>query len=273
MANILKKEKQATVISALVEGNSIRSIERMTDIHRDTIMRLGIRIGKACEKHMDETMQNLNCERIEIDEIWGYVGKKEKNCSSQDSPDIGDAWTFVAIDPDSKLVPCFKTGKRDFSTTLDFINSLSSRMKNRIQLSSDAMPSYIAAIEETFGANVDYAQIVKAYTTTQEGTRKYSPPKIVAVNRSKLIGNPYYDYISTSHVERQNLTMRMHCRRLSRLTNAFSKKLENFKAAISLHFMYYNFVKTHKTIQCTPAMEAGIENSHWEIMDMVELAN
>ncbi len=273
MANTLNKEKQAIVVSALAEGNSIRSIERMTGIHRDTIMRLGVRIGQACENHMDKKIQNLNCARIEVDEIWGFVGKKEKNRTLLDSANTGDTWTFVAIDPDSKLVPCYKVGRRDSLTTSDFIQDLSSRLKNRIQLSSDALPLYVDSIEQAFGADVDYAQIVKTYTTTQEENRKYSPPKIVAVNRSKLIGNPNKDHISTSHIERQNLTMRMHCRRLTRLTNAFSKKLENFKAAISLHFMYYNFVKTHKTIRCTPAMEAGIENSHMEVMDMVELPN
>ena len=269
MANILPIEKQALAISALVEGTSIRSVERMTGIHRDTIMRLSVRVGQACEKLSDETMRQLHCDKIEVDEIWGYVGKKQRQIRKGDAAELGDAWTFVAIDPETKVVPCFQVGKRDHLTTEAFISDLSSRMTNRIQLSSDAMIHYANNVETAFGDEVDYGQIVKTYHTADTAGR-YSPPDIQSVTRSCILGVPHR--VSTSIVERQNLTMRMHCRRLTRLTNAFSKKLENFKAAVALHFAYYNFVKIHSTIRCTPAMACGVSQRLWTVTDLVELS-
>lgn len=269
MANILPKEKQAVVIGSLVEGASIRSIERMTGIHRDTIMRLGVRVGEACGKMMDSMMRQLPCEKIEVDEIWGFIGKKQRMVTAEDSPEMGDAWTFVAIDPESKAVPSFLVGKRDYDSTRQFVVDLSARMKNRIQLSSDAMQHYVDAVEKGFGGEVDYGQIVKVYRTTETAGR-YSPPQIESVRRTALVGNP--GRISTSMVERQNFTMRMHIRRLTRLTNAFSKKLENFKAAVALHFAYYNFVKIHTTLRVTPAMAVGVSSRLWKVEDLVDLA-
>jgi IS1 family transposase len=270
MANNLPIEKQTAAISMLSEGNSIRSIERMTGVHRDTIMRLGIRVGEACGKMMDETMRNLPCEKLEVDEIWGYIGKKQRVVRSEDDPSLGDVWTFIAIDPETKAVPAFLAGKRDYLSTREFLTDVSSRMKNRIQLSTDSMPNYVHAVENAFGANVDYGQIVKVYRSSETQGR-YSPPQIESVKRTPIFGEP--GRISTSMVERQNLTLRMHCRRLTRLTNAFSKKLENFKAAVALHFAYYNFVKIHSSIRVTPAMALGVSSHLWTVADLVDLTS
>jgi len=275
MANILKKDKQVTAIGALAEGTAIRSIERQTGIHRDTIMRLGVRVGNACEKMMREKMHDLDCRCLQLDEIWGFVGKKKKNTSLEDEAmGFGDAWTFVAIDSETKLVPCFKVGKRDSATANAFVTELAARMKNRVQISSDSLATYVDAIEQGFGSDVDYGQIVKAFSST-DGTLqgKYSPPQIVGVRKTIIVGNPSNVDISTSYIERQNLTMRMHCRRLTRLTNAFSKKLDNFKAAIALHFAYYNFVKVHGSLRMTPAMAAGVVPNLWTVSDLIDMVS
>ena len=279
MANILPLEKQVIIVSALAEGNSIRSIERMTGIHRDTVMRLGVRVGKACERLLDEQMRNLDCHEIQVDEIWGFIGKKQKLVPEACYGDLnqGDVWTFVALDPETKLVPSFICGKRDFEHTQRFSLDLAARMKNRIQLSSDGMNQYMATVEEAFGDDVDYGQIVKTYASeAQDGVgnaRRYSPPPIVGVRKTIICGMPDEETISTSHVERQNLTMRMHVRRLTRLTNAFSKKFDNFRAAVSLHFAYYNFAKIHSGLRCTPSMAAGVTSSLWKVEDLVQLAS
>lgn len=274
MANVLKEEKQSQVIAALAEGNSIRSIERMTGIHRDTIMRLGVRVGESCAAMMNDTMKDLPCKTLELDETWGYVGKKQKNVRSGENPlEVGDAWTFVAIDADTKLVPAFRVGKRDSETANAFLRDLAPRLRNRVQISTDQLAAYVDAIEQGFAGQVDYAQIVKSYEATggRYHETKYSPGEVVKVERRRIEGAPDFDRISTSYVEKQNLTMRTHIRRLTRLTNAFSKKLENFKAAVALHFGYYNFVKTHGTIRCTPAMAAGVAKDFWTVTDLVKL--
>lgn len=277
MANILKDDKRAVVIAALADGNSIRAIERQTGVHRDTIMRLGVRVGQACQAMMSEKMKDLSCKDLQLDEIWGFIKKKQKNVKKSDgNAQVGDAWTFVAIDSDTKVVPCFRVGKRDAETANAFLIDLSSRLKNRVQLSTDALKAYVEAVEQGFGGEVDYGQIVKSYSvgkadeTAGASQRKYSPPEVVGVSKSVLVGSPDEDLISTSYVERQNLTMRMCMRRLTRLTNAFSKKLENFKAAVGLHFAYYNFVRIHQTIRVTPAMAAGVTESPWSIRELVE---
>lgn len=274
MSNVLSKEKQAVVIGALAEGNSIRSIERLSGIHRDTIMRLGVRVGGTCAKLLDQKMRGLNCSRIEVDEIWGFIGKKQRHASPTDRrAGLGDVWTFLSIDPLTKLMPSFLVGKRDRYHTVAFMEDLASRLNNRIQLSSDAMGAYPDAVEMAFGAEIDYAQIVKEYSSpSREDQRKYSPAELVAVYKSTIVGNPNPDLVCTSFIERANLTARTHCKRLARLTLAFSKKLDNFKAAIALHLCYYNFVKTHGTLRCTPAMAAGIETSHWTIGNLVDAA-
>jgi IS1 family transposase len=274
MANVLNKEKQIMAISALAEGSSIRSIERMTGIHRDTIMRLGVKVGQACEQYMDKNLKDLDCERLQVDEIWGFVGKKQKHATDDDKArGLGNAWTFVAIDADTKLVPCFKVGSRDAETANEFVTDLSKRLKNRVQISSDSLAAYVDAIEQGFGIDVDYGQIIKAFSSADKTAQgRYSPPKVVGVKKSQVVGNPNAKDISTSYIERQNLTMRMHCRRLTRLTNAFSKKLENFKAAVALHFAYYNYVKTHGTLKTTPAMAAGVASSFFTVGDLLDIA-
>jgi IS1 family transposase len=273
MANILPLEKQTMVIHALAEGNSIRSIERMTGVNRNTIMSLGLRVGKACEKLMDEKMRDLDAKNIQVDEIWGFVGKKQRQVRRGDSRDLGDVWTFVGIDSETKVVPSYIVGKRDAYHTRLFIDDLASRLSNRIQLSSDSMKSYKEAVEIGFGNDVDYGQIVKTYALSDVSPQgKYSPGEVISVTKTCIVGAPRAGQISTSHVERQNLTMRMHCRRLTRLTNAFSKKLESFKAAMALHFAYYNFVKVHSSIRMTPAMAAKVTDRLWEVSDLVKLA-
>lgn len=274
MPNILPKDKQVAAISALAEGSSIRSIERMIGVHRDTIMRLGVRVGNACQKLLDAKMRHLVCRQVQVDEIWGFVGKKQRFVTPiEEAGGWGDVWTFVALDRDTKIVPSFLVGKRDFVHTQLFIDDLASRMKNRIQLSTDGMNAYLATVEESFGQGVDYGQIVKIYGgDSGEEQRRYSPPAVKGVRRMSVSGNPSPECISTSHVERQNLTMRMHCRRLARLTNAFSKKIENFRAAVALHFAYYDFVKIHSSLRMTPAMAAGVASSLWRVEDLLELA-
>jgi IS1 family transposase len=272
MANILNREKQICVVGSLAEGSSIRSIERLTGVHRDTIMRLGVRIGQGCNNILDTMMRNLHCEHLQIDEIWGFIGKKKRNVKFGEI-NLGDVWTFIAIDARTKAVPCFTVGQRDRNTTNEFVCDLSSRLANRVQISSDSLSAYTEAIELGFGGEVDYGQIVKSYLSEEPlpTSRRYSSPPIVSVRQTPIVGNPIYP-ISTSYVERQNLTLRMHCRRLTRLTNAFSKKLENFKAAIALHFAYYNLVKIHKTIRMTPAMALGVSDKLWSVDDLVKKA-
>ena len=273
MANVLGTDKQIAVISSLCEGSSIRSVERVTGVHRDTIMRLGVRIGQGCTALMDAKMRNLECTRLEMDEIWGYVGKKEKHLRSGDDPQFGNVWTFCAIDADTKLVPAFRVGSdRETTTATAFVLDVADRMKNRVQISTDGLGAYVNAIDWAFGGNVDYGQIIKTYGTEEsvEAQRRYSAPKIAASSKKAILGHPDFDLISTSYVERLNATTRLHMKRLARLTHAFSKKRENFEAAVGLHFAYYNFVRRHNTLRCTPAMAAGIEQSFWSVGDLVE---
>jgi IS1 family transposase len=275
MANILDKTKQVAIISALAEGSSIRSIERITGVHRDTIMRLGVRIGKGCAGLLDEKMRNLSCQQLQFDELWGFIGKKEGHVRPGDDPQYGDAWTFCAIDADTKLVPAFKVGKRDARTANAFVGDVAARMRNRIQISSDGLKAYVEAVEQGFGSEVDFAQIVKTYVhaSAQYQDRRYSAPEIVTTHKKVVTGQPNMAMASTSYVERLNGTTRLHMRRLTRLTYAFSKKLEKFENAVALHFAYYNFVKRHSTIRCTPAMAAGIERDFLTVDDLVSAAS
>jgi transposase-like protein len=275
--NYLSKDKQIAVTAALAEGNSIRSIERMTGIHRDSIMRLGVRIGQGCAKLLDAKMRNLDCNRIELDEIWGFIGKKVRHLREDDDPTFGDVWTYCAIDAETKLVPSFKVAsKRNLPNTVAFISDLASRVNNRIQISSDAMPSYGEAIESVFGLEVDYAQIVKTYGTDESTystpERKYSPSRIAASEKIWMQGRPEAKYVSTSYIERLNASTRLHVKRLNRLTLAFSKKFENFEAAVALNFASHNLVKTHRSLKMTPAMAAGVETNFWSYGDLVEAA-
>jgi IS1 family transposase len=274
MANNLTFEKKVLAVSLLTEGASIRGVERITGVHRDTIMRLGVRMGDACASILDKSMRSLPCENIEVDEAWGFIGKKAKHATAKDRVcGIGDVWVYIALDTDTKLIPSFVVGKRDMYHTRCFVEDLASRLKNRIQLTSDSMNAYGDAVERAFGCGVDYGQLSKTYSVTnlnKDAASRYSPAEVVKTEKLVLIGNPDRTRISTSHVEKQNHTLRMHCRRLSRLTNAFSKKLENFQAAIALHMAYYNLVKSHGAVRCTPAQAAGIEASAWTVAELVE---
>jgi IS1 family transposase len=275
MANNLPTEKKVLAVSMLAEGSSIRSIERITQVHRDTIMRLGVRMGEACAKIHNEKMRGLDSRHIEIDEIWGFIGKKRKNTKAWDfQQGLGDAWTFIALDSDTKLIPSFLVGQRTVIYAKAFVDDLASRLRNRIQLSSDALAAYTETVEASFGSNVDYGQIVKTYSVSVLGSApasvRYSPADVVDVEKKIIAGTPDTCQISTSHVEKQNHTLRMHCRRLTRLTNAFSKKLDNFCAAVALNFTYYNFCKRHLAVRCTPAQAAGIESCQWTVAELVE---
>jgi IS1 family transposase len=278
MANVLPKDKQISVVAALAEGNSIRSIERMTGIHRDTIMRLGVRIGQGCARLMDEKMRGLDCKRLELDEVWGYIGKKMRHVKEDDDPTMGDVWTYCAIDADTKLVPSYHVSStRDMHNTVEFIADLASRLNNRVMISTDAMNSYEDAIEYVFGMDVDYGQIVKTYQS-EDGReynpeRRYSQLRIASSKKTILSGNPERALISTSYVERLNASTRLHMKRLARLTHAFSKKYENFEAAVALNFAAHNFVKTHRTLKMTPAMMAGVEKDFWSYGDLFEAAS
>lgn len=276
MANILGKDKQIAVTAALAEGNSIRSIERMTGIHRDTIMRLGVKIGQGCARLLDQRMRNLSSTRIQVDEVWSYVGKHDRFIKPEDDAELGSVWTFCAIDSDSKIVPSYKIGKRDGATANAFMQDLASRLKNRIELSSDGLAAYYDAVELAFGADVDYSQVVKSYASNEGAyspERKYKAPDFVSLSKYVVSGNPDLVRANTSHVERLNATTRLHMKRMNRLTLAFSKKLENFEAAVGLHFASYNFVRRHASLRCTPAMAAGITRDFWSYGDLVEAAN
>ena len=272
MANRLKTEKKVLAVSMLCEGSSIRSIERMTEIHRDTIMRLGVRMGEGCKAIMDTLFRGLDSVLIEADEIWGFIGAKQRTVKLKKlSPELGDIWTWVAIDAETKLVPTFVVGKRDQYHANAFMDDLASRVNGRPQINTDALKAYEGAIERAFGCEASHASIIKTFSHTNlEETRRYSPPNVIKIKKVAVQGNPDLSVASTSYVERQNLTMRMHIRRLTRLTNAFSKRRKNFEAAVALHYAYYNLCKIHRTLRVTPAMEAGVLDSQWTVADLVE---
>lgn len=272
--NRLPLARRVQVISALVEGSSIRSTERMLDVHRDTICRLLVQVGDGCAKLLDERMRSLTSRRIQVDEIWSYCQVKQAHIQAgHDRSRVGDVWTFVAIDPDTKIVPCYRVGKRRRADAVAFMDDLSGRLLNRVQLSSDALSTYVDAVEHAFGGDVDYGQQVKFYDAEPSGPSRYAPPNVSRDMRTALVGTPDRRHISTSLIERQNLTMRMSIRRFTRLTNAFSKKIENHRAAVALHFAHYNFVRVHRTIRSTPAMAAGVVDRLWSIEEMVDRAS
>jgi IS1 family transposase len=233
-ANVLSTDKQIGIIGALCEGSSIRSIERTTAVHRDTIMRLGVRVGQGCAALMDARMRNLDCHRLEMDEIWRFIGKKDRHVRPDDDPQFGNVWTFCVIDADTKLVPTFRvSGDRDVKTATAFVLDVADRMKNRVQIFTDGLAAYVEAIDWAFGRNVDYGQIIKTYGTEEsvEAQRRYSAPKSSSIEKNGIFGRPDFDLISTSYIERLNATTRLHMKRLARLTHAFSKKRENFRSS------------------------------------------
>jgi IS1 family transposase len=265
--NRLQLDKQIAILSTLVEGNSIRSTERMTNTHRDTIMRLLQRVGDGCQRLLDHHLRGIQSRHLQVDEIWTFVGKKQAMLTEEerDNPALGDQYVFVAIDAETKLIPTFLVGKRDGQTALQFLIALQKQLAQdgRIQLTTDGLLAYRQAVELTFGAEIDYAQAVKLYATVDAGPGRYSPPRVSEVVKTVMMGDPDPHHISTSYVERQNLTMRMAMRRFTRLTNAFSKKLAHLKAALALHFAHYNFMRVHRTLRVTPVMEAGLANHVW----------
>lgn len=273
MANRLPRSKQVAVVNALVEGCSIRSTSRMTGVNRETVGTLLGRLGDGCAALLDDTMRDLPCTRLEIDELWAFVGKKQRHVkASDDAARVGDTWTYVATDAETKLVPSFMVGKRDAETTDAFIADVASRLRNRVQISTDGLRLYVAAIEDAFGTDVDYAQIVKSYEADPIGPGRYSPPKVTGTEKTPIIGAPVEEHVSTSYAERNNLTVRMRVRRYTRLTNAFSKKLENHVAATALHFAHYNFVRRHQTLRVSPAMAAGVCDTLWGTEELVAAA-
>ena len=266
MANILPKHKQVLCIKALIEGCSIRSTERMYDVHRDTIMRLMVRTGAHCIYLLDKHMQGIPAGEIECDEIWAFVGKKDKNLTIEEKKrgDLGSQFIWVAMDRNTKLVPSWLIGKREEVMAKRFMLDLSRRLNGTPTIVTDGLPAYRDAIEYAFGADVNFAQLIKVVKSLARPVREgYTPGNVVKCTKSILSGR--VDKISTSLIERQNLTIRMSMRRLTRLTNAFSKKLENMKAAAALHFAFYNFCRIHSTIKTTPAMASGVVDELWEI--------
>lgn len=272
--NKLTTEKRCAVVRALVEGCSIRSTVRMTGVSKNTITKLLVNLGVACADFQDVALRNLNCKRLQLDEIWSFVGCKQKNVPDAEKGQFGrgDVWTWTAIDADTKLVPSWMIGSRDGDAAKDFVNDLASRLAHRVQITSDGHRAYLEAIEAAFGMDVDYAMLVKHYgTEVKDAATRYSPAECTGCSKGTVRGNPDETQISTSHVERQNLTMRMSMRRFTRLTNAFSKKVGNHAAAVALHFMYYNFARVHQTLRCTPAMKAGVSDHIWSIEEIVGL--
>ena len=267
----LQMEKATAILKLLVEGMSLRSIERVTGVHRDTIMRLLILAGERCAVLLDSRMRNVRASRIQADEIWCYVAKKDKHVRVDDPDEYGNQWVFIAMDPQTKLVPSFVIGKRTKETTYAFLLDLKERLVDaRFQLTTDGFHFYERGVEDVFGGTVDFAQLVKLFGDVgQHGNERYSPSPITEVISKIRDGRPDPEHICTSHVERQNLTMRMQIRRFTRLTNAFSKKLANLKAACALHFAFYNFCRVHASLRVTPAMQAGIANHVWSLGELL----
>lgn len=273
--NRLSREKQIEIVKALVEGNSIRATTRMTGASKNTITKLLVEIGEACEQYHDKHVRNVNSKRVECDEIWSFVGKKDANCTPGEraSGEVGSAWTWTAIDADSKLMISWLIGGRDGEYAYAFMSDVAERLANRVQLTTDAHSAYFTAVRESFGEAVDYAMLIKKYGKGQGSgpETRYSPAVCTGIEKKPITGNPDMTKISTSYVERQNLTMRMSMRRFTRLTNGFSKKIETLEAAVALHFMHYNFVRIHQTLGTTPAVAAGLTEKVWNVGDLVDL--
>ncbi len=271
--NKLDNAKRNQVVAALVEGCSVRATVRMTGVAKNTIAKLLVELGAACAEYMDKTLVNLPCKRVQVDEIWSFVGAKQKNVTPAmvEKRICGDVWTWVAIDADTKLVCSWLVGQRDAGCATEFVQDLEKRLASRIQLTSDGHKVYLNAVIDAFADQVDYAQLVKHFGNAPEGQRRYSPAICNGQEKIMRLGDPDPKHISTSYVERQNLTMRMSMRRFTRLTNAFSKKIENHVAALALHYMHYNFCRIHQTLRVTPAMQAGVSTHVWELSELLGL--
>ena len=271
--NKLDRTDRAKIIHLLCEGMSIRAITRLTGISKTTVSKLVVDAGEAAAWYQSRVFQSLNCKRLQIDEVWGFVGAKQKNVARMKRPiaDAGDAWLWLATDADTKLVPCWHVGNRSGDAAMEFIDDLASRLISRVQITTDGHRAYLYAIDTAFGDGVDYAHLVKLFGPAPEGQRRYSPPECIGIIKTRVSGDPDMEHVSTSYAERNNLNVRMHTRRMTRLTNAFSKKMANHAHAMALHFLYYNFVRIHKTLKVTPAMAAGVTDRLWEVADMVNV--
>jgi IS1 family transposase len=271
--NKLSRAMRSRIIHLLVEGNSMRSTSRIADVSINTVTKLLIEAGMACSEYQDQALRNLKLNRVQLDEIWAFSYCKQRNVPFAKRPpeDAGDIWTWVAIDAETKLIPSWRIGDRSGATAIEFVCDLSKRLANRVQITSDGHRAYLEAIEAGFGADVDYAQLVKLYGEVPHPAGRYSPAQIQGTKTFCCTGDPDPKHISTSYVERQNLTMRMSMRRFTRLTNGHSKKAENHAHMVSLHFMHYNFCRIHKSLRVTPAMAAGVTERLWEIEDIVDL--
>ena len=273
--NKLSTSKRAQVVAALVEGCSIRSTVRMTGVAKNTVAKLLVDLGRVCSEFQDQTLRNLGCKRLQLDEIWSFCYSKQKNNPTHRKGEFGygDVWTWVAIDADTKLVPSWLVGSRDAGCAEAFVNDLASRLTSRVQLTTDGHKPYLDAVDGAFGGQADYAMLVKLYGKPEGDAAevRYSPAKCNGIRKTRISGDPDAEHVSTSYVERQNLTMRMKMRRFTRLTNAFSKKVENHAHAIALHFMHYNFARIHQTLRSTPAMKAGVTDQLWSIEEIVLL--
>lgn len=270
--NRLQTEERIRVVAALVEGNSIRSTSRMTGVARNTVTKLLVDLGTACMQFHDMRVRNVRVRRLQCDEIWSYVGAKAKNVSAEKKEiGWGDVWTWVGIDADTKLVISYLVGGRGADWAMDFMQDAASRIKGRVQITTDGHKAYLEAVEGAFGMDCDYAQLHKIYGASLENEARYSPAVCIGCDMKTVSGNPDPKHVSTSYVERQNLTMRMGMRRFTRLTNGFSKKIENHAHAVALHFMYCNFVRIHQTLRVTPAMEAGLSGHAWTLDELVQI--
>ena len=273
--NKLPIAKRVQIINLLVEGSSLRAASRIADVSINTVTKLLVDVGRACDLFHCQTVKNVECQRVQADEIWSFVYSKQKNVPEGMEDEAGDVWTWTALDADSKLIVSWLVGARDNDTAIDFVQDVACRIKNRVQLTTDGHKPYFEAVTETFGSQIDFAMLQKIYGTPSgsNNEKRYSPAECIGCKRQVISGNPDPNHISTSFVERQNLTMRMHMRRFTRLTNAFSKKIENHCHAIALHFVYYNFVKQHKTLKVTPAMAAGLSKRFLTLEDIVNLTD
>ncbi len=270
--NRLAKEQRTRVVAALVEGNSIRSTSRMTGVARNTVTSLLLDLAEACAGYHDRYVRKLKVRRLQCDEIWNFVGAKAKNVSVEKKAEgWGDTWTWTALDADTKLCVSYLVGGRDAGWAKEFMEDCASRISSRVQITTDGHRAYLEAVEDAFGADIDYAQLQKIYGAPAEDHKRYSPATCIGCDMKVVSGNPDPKHVSTSFVERQNLSMRMSIRRFTRLTNAFSKKVENHAAAVALWFMYYNFCRVHQTLRVTPAMEAGLANHIWTVEELVAL--
>lgn len=270
--NRLSTAERTRVVACLVEGNSVRATVRMTSIAKNTIVKLLGELGAACSKYQDEAIRNVRSKRVQCDEIWSFIGAKEKNATpEQKAEKWGDCWTWTALDADSKLMISFRLGDRTLNTAYDFMHDLAARLANRVQLTTDGHRVYLEAVESAFNEDIDYAMLAKIYRAAGGPETRYSPAVCIGCDTKVIAGTPDPKHASTSYVERQNLTMRMSMRRFTRLTNAFSKKWQNHAAMVALYFMYYNFGRVHQTIRVTPAMEAGLADHVWSIEEIVTL--